>query len=606
MRCFSVTGILITLCVTNCLSAPPDKPDPQDAVALEHIAEMSPHFRLLAHKLIRLDKEQLFCSGPEGKPFHVEYTYYSPKAKPKPDVVASGLVEWNGTDFAIFHRVGRNRIVSFAINTTLFRALKSGAWFTLEGFAWRWEFGKGESAIDGFKYQLEPRNRKAAQRPPASEQDSPRNSIAVWPMQHLARKGADKAGSVRFFAKPGQRCIMAGKQQNTTAVTLLRTPTDELRYGYPLQFGMIDEQEETESGHRRVVSTIHSLASGDEITLQLSDPSGLVDELLSPSGVATVTDQTAAQQDATNDLSSNVFEELSRDIYRRIADQRDGHFADEWLKVGPRIEKWLADTTAYRDAIASKGEVSVAERDQLVDDVVVILHDLYHEASFHPHSPEVAVADDFMRWNKLESTYGPQVIAQLYDNAVDLFACDPQVDETRLLMLWDALADMGFPTHTGDGGRIQELCEQNLLADAIFRSHWLFDGWNQEHVDACMEQLNAPAVRMGKLHVLLETLIRMDEQSLVPPQHWNDWLAYQRRDDDPRELLARLSVCSLQPSGRLFLANYLYCEDGVPDIKALIKDHLGRRLSNTHETQRYDFIAPTECEELEKLIAGAP
>lgn len=178
------------------------------------------------------------------------------------------------------------------------------------------------------------------------------------------------------------------------------------------------------------------------------------------------------------------------------------------------------------------------------------------------------------------------------------FAANSPLPEGTRYVLADALADLGVPcVDYIPWDRCEDVIATDPILGAICHSHW---GWNcsDKERDACVGLLRDAANTTECDHVLVETLLRMDEIEKVPEEKLAAWFDSEiiRGDRDTRT--ESLRILSLTPNAQRYLMQRAEDHSGDASVRMAIVETLVYRAEATVRTKRFDFLSENDCQKI--------
>ena len=554
-------------------------------------------------QLAKYDQENTFVSTHESLPFHIETLLYSPASEELEELNVSEIIEWDGSNASDMIRSSKYGICIASVDSLVIQMTTKGKWHVMQVLDWGLVIDNNSN--DPFSFH--------------GTRSINTGRITVKPFEYVhGRVNINDCLSYKYSPFARNIHFQLNNKKGDLSV-ILRTPSDHIRFGYPLEAIWVYEKKKSRiSEEDRTLSfCINSLAVGENVCLIFQRPEKLKQYSRFFSKKSIVVDydwknKKYAEKLRTKDqflLSDEMYELINGVSLQSIGQSKccthvkeTANMIHSLLKYGNEMDKERIDLSidSYNKYL------------QMCDLAISLLKKLTLQSRMQSENQLIAVQDQFMQWQYLESIYGPTAICNLYDVIVDLFVVNDSLNKERLFLLHEALANLGFPRHTGDGGVVNK-ARKNAFVDAIYRSRCGIVGWSKIHLEEMLKSDNIMlSVKINSsddeyvpmANAVVESLIRMNRTSQIQPDNLQVWFMSKIVNKRKSERFMNLSTLTLQPSGRQYLLNRLEQEDLGAELRNDIIKHLEARLEATVKTKRYDFMSKRECDRIKKVIGS--
>ena len=297
--------------------------------------------------------------------------------------------------------------------------------------------------------------------------------------------------------------------------------------------------------------------------------------------------------------SETLWEQLSN--YRR-ADYKELIQRDKELFLAPNL-KLRVSTIAMVIMIEAVPEDKIAS-DKKTTELLGLFATSYFREVLEainkkiPHD-EPFPDDSAMIWREIEAELGLRESILLYRNVGLPVLGWPLFPDNFRASLCDAIGDCGYPSFMGEGDILKPLLADPFYG-AIFRSRWQWP-CEPKHIEACVDALKSCRPSLGTELAAVETLVRLDSFSHIPPEALDRW--YQKQVVEAKAALRRqsLTVLSLHHAGREYLFNRLVQKLDPPIVQESTLLMLKARAKATLATEQFDFMSQEECQHIMPL-----
>ncbi len=539
------------------------------------------------------DAKGIFASHPKALPFHVEMSVYVYDSKRTPLLNFSEVYEWDGKKPYSIGRVKKLGTRFVLVDRLGFYLIESGKWDIKTGVNWGMAIDEDLSDLVAPSHVRAPNKWR----------------IQVEPMEFVSSHIAyEKNDSSSYMFNKKRKVIQFQLNKEKGVLWLVtRIPSDQLRYGYPLESIWISKEIEVDRAKGKekayLIFSLNSFASGKNLKLLMQNPRKLERyETLLPKHTF-VKNQPWGDRKCVGLFKSDKYFSSSDQLYRLFASNgpaKDDPQNEQIKKTAAQIRQLMKFGNQLLQNKKEGEVISQKEFEEKCDNTIDVLRQLSLQSYMQEPNQFIAIQDQFMRWKYLESCYGATKICKFYDEIITTFLLSKKLDNERLCFLTDAIADLGYPRHAANGGKTIDARKKNLLVESMFSARWSIYGWTKEHLELCMKADGLKSNSLALSNVFVENLIRMDATNKVQPKKMQAWFQSEIIQTTERERIMNLSILSLQPSGRDYLLKRL--DEGIAD-KVLYKEivkHLNARVDATVQTKRYDFMSQAECNRIKK------
>jgi len=541
----------------------------------------------LLKRLIRLEEQRPFTSLIGNDNFHVNVTIHMPETDNVVGYFVSHVFEYQEGSSLHIARSQHLAPLYLSDNQRHFRLLESGQWYR-RTFDWRAEISS--RSHDPLQF--------LGSRLPSSA------AIDLRPVDFAIRKSHADGTLLEYNYYGNLDAYAFGEDGNAVWLTV-RSPSDEIRFGYPLSsVWHFETGRETAHGPIDVSCCLHSFVRGKEAVRYSAKTNHLINHEQFFAEKELVTDHHWKSVDLAHKVSSKQQLSASRKMYRVLAEDPESpevvdlmRDIDNVLKTGEQVHSHRTETEMF-------GDEPLFERSESLASVRDILVRLDHYASFdNPETPEViSIRDPFMRWTRLERLIGSIRLSSFFDFVAESYINCRKLNDDAYYELCGLLADVGFPIYSGDGSVLAAARKGDLFVDSIFRSRWRVGGLTDAHILACQQLLTHAESTPATRGVVVDTLLHMQAHKMIDQKDVSRWFRSRVIDGTPCSRFTWLTVLSSHNDGVEYLLQQHRLMTENDTLRDDISLHLSKRVHAVKETEQYDFLSKSMCEKVKQQL----